>query len=401
MRNTTGRGSVFTRRVVASVVLTAGLLALAGCNLVIFDEDAVRAAREADGMKLRRTIEISEWDEYDNGVLLHPEGFLPDTGSSSSGYLVVQTEDNLTVIRVDGGDVSGRKDYFLESTRGAFQWSARVVPAAPGADTAYRPPLLIALAADPLLPNGEPSVLLAYPEPGGSGMVSTGLALAPILADEGFTNRVLAAVQAVSLPSGAGEIQILAWDSGGGGLQEYFVGVSGDELVRWDHVDNQSDPLLLTYSFSAGSATYPRPQRGDGSLARAISYGNARLSAVDPNNRRGYLTYADGDFTDAPLRTYQWLTDGAATPSEVEEWQYQFRSVTFDGVLRNALTGSIVTINARAATGSQTTEKDYGTLYYAGQYPTGDGTTLADTYTAVGMSRSVSGWTLTIAVYED
>jgi hypothetical protein len=392
------------RRRLSFLCVVVILSSLVSCNLVVFDEDGVRAARRADEMDQERIFEIAGWDEYDDDVILHPDGFLPDSKSSASGYLIARTEEYVVVVRVEDATVTDREDVLLDETRGAFGWGARVVPAAANPVAGYTSSLILTLAGDPYTGEGDTSINLLYPEPGTSGrLINRGIDVASILAAEAFPNRLVAAVQTVTVATngGAGEIQLLAWEDGGAGVyQEFFVTVSGDELARWDYVDGQSNPALLSYLFVAGSATFPRIQRSDGYVAYRISYGNARLSDTNPNDRRGYLTFADGDYTAAPLKTYSWLTDvGVAVPAEVSEWQYPFQSVTVAGTLRNALTGTIVTIDARAPVVGQTSAEDHGALWYAGQYP--DGSALVDVYSAIGLSRSVGEWTLSVALYED
>jgi len=391
-------------RYITAVTLAAAWILVVSCNLVIFDEDGVRGARQADEMEQRRSFEIAGWDEYDNDVILHPSGFLPDSSRSTSGYLIARTIDHIVVIRVESGTVTDREDLFFEETRGAFLWNARAVPVSSSPEPGYAAPLLLSMAGDST-GDGSVAIALLYPEPGGAGrLANRGVDLASVLAAEAFPGRLFAAIQTstVLTAGGAGEIQLLAWENGGAGVfQEFFVTVTGDELARWDHVDGQSDPALLDYQFIAGSATFPRLQRSDGYLARSISYGNARLSDTNPNDRRGYLTFADGDYTAAPLRTYSWLTDvGAAVPASITEWQYPFRSVTASGVLRTALSGTIITIDTRAAYPGQTASDDYGSLWYAGQYPDAGGAVLVDLYSVVGLSHGIGGWTLSVAIYE-
>lgn len=392
---------VRSRFVVGALILVGSVVS---CNLVVFDEEGVRSARRADELDQEEYFEISDWSEYDDDVILRPDGFLPEAAGSSSGYLISKTEEHVVVIRVEGGEVTDREDIFFDTTCGAFLWGARVVPVGASPESGYSSPLILTLAGDQYVDDGAVSIALLYPEPATSGrLMNTGIDFASILNAEAFPNRLFAAVQTMTVTTngGAVEFQLLAWEDGGAGAyQEFFVTISGDELARWDYQDGQSNPALLDYLFIAGSATFPRIQRSDGYVAHSISYGNAHLSEADPNDRRGYLTFADGDYTDAPLQTYAWLTDvGAVTPAKIEEWQYPFQSVTALGVLRTALTGTIVTIDARAPASQQTASKDHGDLWYAGQYP--DGNSLVDVYSAIGLSRGVGEWTLSVALYEE
>lgn len=390
-RRNGGTGRAYAAAVIA-VVLVAAII-LTGCDLVIFDEDALRGAREAAGMRERTVIEVGEWEEYGADHILQPAGFLPDTPGGSSGYLIAEDDGEVIVLRLKRDRVIGREGFRPDTAGGAFYWSARVIPSATDADPPLAPPVVVVVRQD-----GRVNTRLLYANPDAPGeLVASEMNFAAILTAEGIGERQIIAVQLLSA-----EIQLLALDESSGQVQELFITVSGDALVRWDHLSGQTSAAALEYGFLAGSATFPRPQRSDGNPAVAISYGNARLSDTDPNDRRGYLTFADGDYRGAPLRTFSWLTDlGGTTPEELTTWHEPIRSVSEEGLIRNAATGSMLLIDARSAAGSAPRREDYGTLWYAGRYPASDGTAINDIYSAVGFSRALSGWSLTITVYED
>ncbi len=402
-------------KVIATLAVSLAVTVLTGCDLVVFDQEAAQGSREAAGMNLLSTIEIDSWDEYDHDLILQPLAFLPDTPRGSSGYLIALRDEGegLEVVRVTRGRVTGREDYYLPRRPGVFRWSAHVASARAGTETSYPAPLILIRGGD----DRGPEVDLVYPEDDeiiGEWLVSVELQLRELMRlaviDGGFglDPPDIAAVQIMTdleSTDSVTEFQILARDGDEDPpppYREYFLRITGDALVEWDVLWGQDSMAPPPSVRTTGAAEIPRLFHDDDTPVRRYSYGNARLSATDPTERRGYLTWADGKYSGAPLRTLSWLTDvSGETPVEVAAWQQPIAAVDAGGTIRSSRSGRTVLIrpDGTAEGGSRSTV-EYGTLWYAGQYVTAGGD-LRDVYSAVGLAPTLDGWRLTIHVYED
>lgn len=390
------------------LLLLVSVVVLAACDLVVFNQEAIQGLEEARRMSEVVHFEIADWDERDGDGIVHPFAFLPDDVGSRSGYLLASAEEGrqLLVFRVRRGSLAGITDVFHGGSRGLFEWSARVMPF--GTDIidpelSIEPPLLIVTDED----TDGASVRIIYPDPDAPkrDLRVTTLNLPALI--NARTTLVRATLFAAQVAPG--ELQMLARDSAPdppAPLREFFFLADGRDLVLWD-LNGQEPGLISPASWRSGAASFARPRLATDEPAPALSYGNARLSPVNPDERRGFLTYRDGAFSGAPLRTLTWLTNpddpASGSPQAVSAWQYPIHSVSAEGLLRSADTGRIVTVDSRSNPGNPeeavTRRRDYGSLWYAGHYPDGD--TYRDLYSSVGLARSIQNWTLSVTVYRD
>lgn len=429
------------RVLLRTVAMLVAVAAATGCDLVPFNEAGTTGARSAESLTHITSFEVRGIADSLQDGALPPEGFIPDYPGAVSGYLLRETHDTLLVWRVDDRQVRGLEEFALPDTRRAFRWIARVVPGAPPPGEGASEADGGALPPEPLIPA---PLVVGRPAVEGDGVVTVEViyAVAEAVPDDtdetGDTNgtgnggvviRVerrpldLSGILAANTPFGtpevlafqmmaeAGspsvvEIQLLARDGDtGGAVREFFI--------RWDLFTQQDPSAPLVYTFQAGNNAFLLPQRTDERRATAISYGNI----PGDTGRRGFLTFADGDFRGAPLKTYTWPTETAGVvPQPVEEWQERVAAVSSTGVIRSALNGFTALIIPEAPEGARRSTKDYGTLWYAGEFPKiregegegegepGDavtGGTLRSLYSAVGYSESFRTPRVFVGVYQD
>jgi hypothetical protein len=388
----------------------AALLSLtvlvSGCDLVPFDEDAAVGARRADDFTEVTSFEITDWSVSMDGSLVRPQGFLPVARGSSSGYLIAGEEDEIRIVPVIGGSRVGRVESLPLSDRtGAFRWTARVVPVDPEFDPEGFAPLVVIT-----MPDDDPEAWILFRESGTTGSFSLARVNIEGLVEQfGIPNDVTVLGVQLMTNGYAGEIQVLARNNDTLALGEHRITVSGTGLAAWSEQFGADDPVQLApldplfdppaSGFVSGGNTFPVPQQSDGETISRISFGNVPTAT---GTRRGYLSYGDGVYSGAPLRTLTWDTDGAVGPILVNDWAESIQSVSSAGIIRNRPAGKIAMIDTRAAEGSQRTVKDMGTLWYAGEYPVGEEGDTADIYSAVGLSKNAFGnHVLSVTVYRD
>ena len=381
----------------APVTLFVLVLILAGCDLIPFDETASTGAQRAAELTRVASFEITGFDGSFQDREGSLQGFLPDSAGSTSGYLIGESDYFLLVWRVEQGRVIGSPDapavFDLVDRRGAFRWIARVAHVVDVVDAPLPvAPLLVALQHGDEYVHVEVVSRTDEDLEGNIFLTWEPLNLQGILgANAGFVSAEIFGVQfaAVADAPELVEIQLLARDGAvGGAVREYFV--------RWNPDPNLASPVA---SFQAGSRQFLLPTRSDQERARRLSYGNV---VGTEGERRGFLTFADGDYRGAPLVTNAWQTDVAGVQlTEVEEWQERIQAVSSTGIIRGSSTGFTALIDTLAEPGSRRSTIDLGTLWYAGEYPL-DGTgELRNLYSSVGYADTLGEPRVTVGIFRD
>ncbi|TVR70730.1 MAG: hypothetical protein EA427_05365 [Spirochaetaceae bacterium] len=394
------------------------LLTLAGCDLVVFSADAVRGVRVAEDMRELGSITVDFWDEFDDDsdedFIAMPVAFFPDSRTDVTGYLVADLGFEIMVFRVERGGLGFERGETTDEERfrvpkradrgPGFIWSVHHVPATTA--SVEPPPLLVATSFDD---RWGLRLHWVFSRRGSSDNLDTYQLDVERLLDEGGVTmgdpRVLGVqvVPIVGQETGVeAELQLLVRDANmldtnlPGPLREFFIGLNGRDIK--EGLGRGGVPE--TRYFRQGNVTFPRPRMSDDTPVNAVHYGSARLSDDDPTDRRGYLTYADGLYRGAPLRTLVWED---AAPQEIEFWRRPIRTMTMEGLLRDTSRGTITRLNARADEGAQLSSRNYGTLTYSGRYRAGveDEQVFTDIYVAIGRSYSAVGWKIALTIYED
>lgn len=379
---------------------------VSGCDLLPFDEDAAVGARRADDFTEVTSFEITDWSVSEDGSLIRPHGFLPVARGSSSGYLIAKADEEIRVVPVIGGSTVGRvESFWFNENTGAFRWTTRVVPIDLSLDPeGFAPLVVITMTED------RPEAWVLFRESGTTKNFSQArINLEGLVEEFGIPNNVTVLGSQIMTTGYAGEIQVLARNNDTNAVGEHRITVGGSGLAAWGEQFGANDPTQLapldslfnppTTGFVSGGNTFPVPQQSDGEAVSRISYASAPTAA---GTRSGYLSYGDGVYSGAPLRTLTWDTDGGAGPILVSEWAEPLQSVGTAGIIRNRHTGRMAIIDTGAVEGSQRTVEELGTLWYAGEYPVGEDGEMVDLYSAVGVSKNALGnHVLSVTVYRD
>lgn len=402
----------------ALVVFLAGTLLVSGCDLVLYDSQLIQGARRSQDLTEVQSLVVSDWDyQDDSGQGIAPTGWYPDTLNSSSGYLIARdTEgDELMVARVEGSAVivSTRVSLFNSDT--PDRWDAWVVPI----DTTVQEQYLLAN------PDAEPRApALIVARFADNSTTDTEVQLVGIL--RGATDNALvvredliadleAAVQSLSgsaepprivsvqiagygpgasLPNGtvtdtAGAvIQVLARNTATGQTAPFVVVAGGLTVADW--IESSATTGL---SAVRAGGSFVMPVRSDGERPGLIRH--ATLVDGGPGT---VVSFRDGNYSRAPWRSFT-IPAGEA-PDELPTG-FAVSSVTVEGTIRTARTGSIAEVRIPDLPAARPIEQSWGSLWYSGTYPTlaGDpGNSAAfeqhaatSVFTQVGSNRAVTG----------
>lgn len=409
----------------ACLIACVALLATA-CDFTLYDADAVEGARRATDLTLEAEERYSgwEWSVNDSRRFIQPQAFYPDSLTETTGYAIYREEDGgggLQVWRVDDdGLIEGSS---LSGLSGSVHsgWNAWSVPVDPAVQEAYlaanpdaravRPPLFVAIWSD------EQVSLNVFHYDSDQRQFSNYTMDLEALFDEllgasddytFYSINVVTYGPNSSIDGGTPQgtvsgayLQVLALSNTTSVLREYWFDGTATDFVTWA-VDG--DHALLAANGTVGTKQIvPFPTRSDGENAVGIRH------ATDFSTLNGVLSFRDGDFSSASHLVYEWKTDDDTDDLELLAWSGEISSITMDGTIRSARTGTFDQVSGLADSLGVGSESN-GSLWYAGQYPDGEGSlagltdpatvALHDVYTQLSVVRGFDGdGILSVAVY--
>lgn len=377
---------------------------LTSCDLVMYDEDALATAQRADDFELLELTEYEEWEYRDDeDELARPTGFYPDAVGETDGFLVHQDDRGLIVWRINGGEIYSDISIGLPPPSVHTDWEAWIVPIDGSIPNplGYRPILMIAtwgperqvsvhaVGYNPLTDSVEsgPIDLLGYVQTTDPSVIEV-LSINVV----GYGPSSTLGGGGVFSTTAGSELQVLVRSDPtfGGRVKELFYQGSGVDYVDWA----LGDPSALALVGGAGKNEFFLPERSDGDTPLGIRYASDRASLT------GALSFADGDYSDAPRSVYTWPTFGVLQSASLSTWSGRIATIGYDGTLRTARSGEFAFVTNLGDTPGVSVE-DNGTLWYAGRFPDGTGelAPMVDLYSQVNLVRTLSDTIITIAIY--
>ncbi|MCG8479650.1 MAG: hypothetical protein MI724_11175 [Spirochaetales bacterium] len=407
----------------AALLLVCFAVAVASCDLALYDADAVEGARRAADLRLEAEERYTgwEWRIDDSQRPIQPQAFFPDGLTETIGYAVHDDDGSLRVWRVDNGGIVEGSSLPVSSDEVHDGWNAWSVPLDAAVQEEYlsanpdarsiRPPLFVATW------NNEEVALTVFHYDADMRLLSSyamdleGLFDQFLGSSDDYTfysvnvvaygpNSSIDGGSPLGTVSGA-YLQVLALSNTPFVLREYWFRGTATDFVAWavdgDHA------LLAANGTVADKQIVPFPTRSDGENAQGIRHG------TDFSTLNGVLSFRDGDFSAAPYLVYEWESDNDSDSLELLSWTGIISSMTMDGTVRNARTGTFDQVSGIADALSVRTETN-GLLWYAGRYPDGGGSlaglpdpgsvSLHDVYTQVSVVRGIGDDDiLSVAVY--
>jgi hypothetical protein len=381
-------------------------LAITGCDVAMYDPDAVRGAQASQDLARIAERTFSRWDATPQDAIIEPEtsfGFYPDAVDRLTGYLVYEDGAQLKVRRIGDEGISRPVALELGTDAVHADWDAWLVPIDPELQlqlpNAFSPTLVASIWNGD---GGSPSVF-GITGPGSDGSVHAVerdideliVAVAGVEAGSIVSVNVVAFGPTSARKDGApfsavsgAELQILTTD--GDIAREWIFRGDGAQFVAWA----SGAGVGIEAAQGAVSSHFPLPRRSDGETPIGIRY------VADMASLTGVLGFRDGDSESAPYAVYRWQSDADSHPAIVPQVPWRLSSATYDGTIRTGRSGTyrlIAGIGAEPEIGTWTG----GSLWYAGQYRLNarPDSPLVDVYSHTSISRGVKSMAVTIATF--
>ncbi len=418
-----------SRAVLARILLPAVGIVIAGCDLVLYDPEVVEGARRSEELTETASAEVTGWNYEDgSGRIVTPMGWYPDRLDGSSGYIIAAAPDQpeLAVARVDDGAVIADTVIGLDGSQTPDRWDAWPVlidatvreqyeAANPEADP-VTPTLIVARFVENSATGTEARVTGITAGAGGSDL----FVREDLGADlEGAIQSLTGAVNPPELIS----VQLAGYGPGGtlaDGSTTDTAGVVLQVLAR-NRDTGQAAPFVFISDgigvaewVVSGAAAVPEAIRAGGSFvipedSAGERPGLIRHATLVDGGPGTVVSFRDGRYDSAPWRSFA-VGPGGST-DEISS-PFGISSVTIEGLLRTARSGSIGELSLSALPDVSLTTASWGTLWYAGTYPTQAGNPGAtgefedhaavELFTHVGIAQTITGDSvLHVAGYRD
>jgi hypothetical protein len=399
----TGRTGI-SRVLIQTGTICLLALAITGCDVAMYDPDAVRGAQASQDLARIGRRTFSRWDATPQDAIIEPGtafGFYPDAVDRLTGYLVYEDGAQLKVRRIGDEGISRPVALELGADTVHADWDAWLVPIDPELQLqdAFSPTLVVSIWNGD---GGSPSVFgLTGPTSGRSVQTLERDINELFVAVAGVEVELIVSVNVVafgptsartdgtpfSAVSGA-ELQILTTD--GGIAREWIFRGDGAQFAEWA----SGASIGIETAQGAVSNEFPLPDRSDGETPIGIRY------VADMASLTGVLGFRDGESESDPYAVYRWQSDAGSSPTIVPHGEWRPSSATYDGTIRTGRTGTyeiVDGINTEPEIGTW----NGGSLWYAGQYRLNGrpDSPLVDVYSQASISRGVKSMTVTIATF--
>lgn len=409
--------SVVQRRVRIACIVILATVVLGSCDLALYEADRLVAAARTEELSEAGSVTVTGWDLRDtDDRLVEPTGWYPDQPAAAAGFLIAEDEGagDLVVVRVVDAAAVAEARIRLEIDDVMGSWDAWIVPIGPVVQESY-------LSANPDAPARVPALVVAQYGAEDSGEVSVSGVLwdsaGDGLSQTDMRSRLDALVQTAIgsagpfeilslqvVPHGRGAtltngtvttssgaiLQVLARNTTSG--QSGVMVAQGDGIAVADWIATGADTGLTTTTVGS---SFVIPARSDG--ARPGLLRHATLVEGGPVD---VVSFPDDDYTGAPWRSFGRAAGG--TFSELDDPVF-ISSVTVEGILRSGRSGGIDVVAMADLPNAEARREEWGTLWYAGVYPTGATTGHAATnvYTQIGIAATLEGPVLELTTFRD